>query len=116
MGSRPIWGKLAFVTERLNVKPKWGLDNNDSDVEKDELTHSDRRPVSPNDKAFADSEGEEEEDGLASGSGVPTFQGHFAFYAQIEFHGINPTRLCYNGLDVPVTEFFRKEGWSSYGR
>lgn len=54
--------------------------------------------------------------GEFSGNGEATFEGRFAFYAQIEFNQVLPTRFRYNGLDVPVSKFFRKEGWSGHGR
>lgn len=40
----------------------------------------------------------------------------FAFCSQVDFRLLSPTRFYYNGLNVPVTEYFRKEGWSTYGR
>lgn len=54
--------------------------------------------------------------GNGSGSGAPVFEGHFAVYAQVEFHDFGSTRFRYNGLDVKDSDFFRKQGFSWYGR
>lgn len=59
-------------------------------------------------------------DAVEGRSSVPStsgsLQGHFAFLAQIEFHGFSPTRYLYNNLNVSVDELFRKVGGSWYGR
>ncbi|KXN87011.1 hypothetical protein AN958_09357 [Leucoagaricus sp. SymC.cos] len=73
------------------------------------------------DEEFAiDSDDEAVVKGSASASGrgeqVPAFEGHFAFYAQIEFKRFLSTRFRYDSLDVSVSEYFRKGGWSWYGR
>lgn len=47
---------------------------------------------------------------------VPTLEGHFAFFAQIEFRAFSDSRFRYNSLDVPVNTYFRKLGWSWLGR
>ncbi|KAF9443147.1 hypothetical protein P691DRAFT_680154, partial [Macrolepiota fuliginosa MF-IS2] len=74
----------------------------------------DRRSLGSDDQAFADSDSEDE--GGPSARNLPALQDQFAFYAQIEFHTFNSTRFRYNSRDVPVSEYFRKEGWSWYGR
>ncbi|KAJ3556101.1 hypothetical protein NP233_g12055 [Leucocoprinus birnbaumii] len=51
-----------------------------------------------------------------SPTGAPILEGHFAFFAQIEFHAFADSRFRYNSLDVPVSTYFRKEGWSWLGR
>jgi hypothetical protein len=71
------------------------------------------------DVPFADSDSDSD-DVAERGSSVPStsgvLEGHFAYLAQIEFHGISSTRFHYNNLDVSVDELFRKEGRSWYGR
>ncbi|KXN87036.1 hypothetical protein AN958_09382 [Leucoagaricus sp. SymC.cos] len=46
----------------------------------------------------------------------PLVEGHFAFYAQVEFRVFSASRFRYNSLDVSVDDFFHKEGWSWFGR
>jgi hypothetical protein len=75
------------------------------------VADSDRRSF---DETFVDSDSEDEPG--PSTRNLPVLEGHFAFYAQVEFHTFQSTRFRYNGLDVPVDEFFRKEGWSWFGR
>ncbi len=92
-------------SEQFKVKANPLVHSSDSDGEKGDLIHDDSRwHNSPDGEA------------RPSGSEVPVFEGHFAFYAQVEFHKVQSTRFRYNGLDVPVSEYFRKEGWSCYGR
>jgi hypothetical protein len=99
--------------EHSKVRARSPIHDNDSEMEMDDLTHDDsRRPVSPDDEAFADSDSEDD----PSGNEAPTFEGRFAFYAQVDFHTFQSTRFRYNGLDVPISEYFRKEGWSLYER
>lgn len=71
----------------------------------------DRRSI---DKPFSGSDDEDEQE--RSPNELPKFEGHFAIYAQVEFHSWHSSRFRYNDLDVSVAEFFRKEGWRSYGR
>ncbi|KAJ3565824.1 hypothetical protein NP233_g7397 [Leucocoprinus birnbaumii] len=67
------------------------------------------------DEGFTDSDDEdEEEEGVEPGS--PTYEGHFAFYAQIEFNALLSPRFRFDSREVSVKEYFRKEGWSWYGR
>lgn len=82
--------------------------------EKDDLVYGGRSSADSRDELFADSDSEDEVG--SSTRGVPVLEGHFAFYAQVEFHTFASTRFRYNGLDVPVSEYFRKEGWSWFGR
>lgn len=106
-------GVWSNGSEHSEARAKSPIHDKDSDMEKDDLIHDEgQRPSSPEDEAFADSDSEDD----PSGSGVPVLEGHFAFYAQVNFHSFQSTRFCYNGLDVPVSEYFRKEGWSWYGR
>jgi hypothetical protein len=72
------------------------------------------------DAPFADSDSDDDDD-VEGGSSVPStsggaLEGHFAFLAQIEFHGILSTRFHYNNLDVSADELFWREGRSWYGR
>ncbi|XP_006462973.1 hypothetical protein AGABI2DRAFT_186774 [Agaricus bisporus var. bisporus H97] len=75
------------------------------------------------DARFADSDREEDDPhndhelGPSTASGLPSPDlAQYAFCAQVDFRFLTPTRFYYNGLNVPVTEYFRKEGWSAYGR
>jgi hypothetical protein len=65
------------------------------------------------DRGLDDSDLEDEAEPSDAG---PAFEGHFAFYAQVEFRAFEATRFRYNGFDVSVNDFFRKEGWSLWGR
>lgn len=76
----------------------------------------DRRRSSIEDQAFADSDDEEEEGGLGEEPRSPVYEGHFAFYAQIDFKTFLSSRFRFDSRDVSVKEYFRKEGWSWYGR
>lgn len=106
-------GVWNHSSEHSNAQGKSPTHDKDPGVAKDDLVHDeDRRPASPEDEAFADSDSE---DG-PSGSELPVFEGHFAFYAQVDFKTFKSTRFCYNGLVVPAGEYFRKEGWSWYGK
>lgn len=48
--------------------------------------------------------------------GLLAVEGRLVFYSQLNFHAFTSFRFHYNYLDVPVCQFFRKEGWSRYGR
>ncbi len=72
-----------------------------------------RRPITfPTPTTFADTN----TDDFSKRKGAPKSEGHFTFCAEIKFHIISPTWFRYNGLDIPVDEYFRKKGWSWYGR
>ncbi|KAF5349674.1 hypothetical protein D9756_008870 [Leucocoprinus leucothites] len=92
----PARGKSPFVDH--DSSDKWYEGNDDSD----------RRSLDQN---FAGSDGEEE-----STSSLPALEGHFAFYAQVEFHNWHSSRFRFDGRELSVGDYFRKEGWSSYGR
>ncbi|XP_006458728.1 hypothetical protein AGABI2DRAFT_176960 [Agaricus bisporus var. bisporus H97] len=93
---------------------------NHTEREKDEVPEDiRRRSVDSHDAPFADSDSEDEVEPRQSMSGshvMHMMEGHFAFYAQVEFHSFSSTRFRYNSLDVSVSEYFRKEGWSWFGR
>ncbi|KXN82687.1 hypothetical protein AN958_02252 [Leucoagaricus sp. SymC.cos] len=50
------------------------------------------------------------------GKNSPALEGHFAFIAQVEFQTLESTRFHFDGRSVSVADYFRKQGWSSYGR
>ncbi|KAF5349704.1 hypothetical protein D9756_008876 [Leucocoprinus leucothites] len=77
------------------------------------LPDSDRRSV---DEAFTDSDEEDNEKGGPSITDLPELEGHFAFYAQIKFQTFHSSRFLLNGIDTSVSDYFRKEGWSWFGR
>ncbi|KAF8162634.1 hypothetical protein B0H34DRAFT_692229 [Crassisporium funariophilum] len=45
-----------------------------------------------------------------------TLRDHFAHLAEIEYHSFRNSRIRYAEVDVPVNEFFKKQGWGWYGR
>jgi hypothetical protein len=75
-------------------------------------SHNGGRPLSV-DETFVDSDDERGEDEVDE---IPVLEGHFAFYAQIEFKAFLSTRFRFDSRDVSVSEYFREEGWSWYGR
>jgi hypothetical protein len=75
----------------------------------------DRRRRSSVDETFVDSDDERGE-GEEAVDEIPVLEGHFAFYAQIEFKTFSSTRFRFDSEDVSVSEYFRKEGWNWYGR
>lgn len=83
--------------------------DNDRESERRLKGDGDRR--SSMDATFVDSDSEDvdEEEGA-------TLEGHFAFYAQIEFNTFWSSRLRFDSRDISVSEYFRKEGWSWYAR
>jgi hypothetical protein len=106
-------GKGSF-----NIQDKSPPADEDHIIRKKEETAKDhhRRSIDSHDAPFADSEDEVEEGSRPSLSGLHVMEGHFAFYAQVEFHTFSSTRFRYNSLDMPVSEYFRKEGSSWFGR
>jgi hypothetical protein len=83
--------------------------------EKDELNQDDHYSIDCQDDPFSNQDSGDDEPGPSTNES-PAAEGHFAFYAQVEFHPFALSRFRYNYLDIPVREFFRKEGWSWYGR
>lgn len=43
---------------------------------------------------------------------LPLSEGHFTFYAQIEFHTWRSSRFRFNGHSISVDDYFRKDGSS----
>lgn len=66
------------------------------------------------DEEFNDSDMEDEAGPSTDVS--PALEGHFAFYAQVEYNYFKTSRFRYNSLDVSVKDFFRLEGSSWFGR
>jgi hypothetical protein len=92
-------------------------DDNDETLDKDEREKDNkRRSLDSVDAPCADSESENEASIGPGMDGLPVLEDIFSFYAQVEFHTFRSSRFHYNSLDVPVSEFFHKEGWSWYGR
>ncbi|KAJ3572618.1 hypothetical protein NP233_g2959 [Leucocoprinus birnbaumii] len=80
------------------------------------IPEADRQSV---DEVFIDSDDEDEVDGGGAGPstlGLPELEGHFAFYAQIIFQTFQSSRFLLNSIETPVSDYFRKEGWSWFGR
>jgi hypothetical protein len=46
----------------------------------------------------------------------PAHEGHFAFYAQIEFNAFGPSKFRYDYIETPVKEYLRNDGWNWLGR
>lgn len=85
-------------------------------IEKQEegsVPESDRRSV---DGAFIDSDEEDNNEGGPSTMDLPELEGHFAFYAQIKFQTFQSSRFRVDSFDTSVSDYFRKEGWSWFGR
>lgn len=112
-----VWaGDAERLPTRANLHTHTSHTASDQ-AKSDDLLHDDNntRPISPEGETFADSDSGDEASGSVQ---QPTLEGQFAFYAQVEFHHLrwNPSHFRYNGLDVPTDKFFRKEGWSLFGR
>ncbi|KAF7777887.1 hypothetical protein Agabi119p4_3959 [Agaricus bisporus var. burnettii] len=98
--------KKGATSPLLDVEPQ----------EKNELDKDgERRSMNSQDGLFNNSDTEDDASGQST-SKEPASEGHFAFYAQVEYHTFASSRFRYNSLDVSVSDYFRKEGWSWYGR
>ncbi|EKM83246.1 hypothetical protein AGABI1DRAFT_82873 [Agaricus bisporus var. burnettii JB137-S8] len=98
--------KKGATSPLLDVEPQ----------EKNELDKDgERRSMNSQDGLFNNSDTEDDASGQST-SKEPAAEGHFAFYAQVEYHTFASSRFRYNSLDVSVSDYFRKEGWSWYGR
>jgi hypothetical protein len=84
--------------------------------ERDELDKDERYSMNSQDDPFSSQDSGDDEPEPSTDEEIPAAEGHFAFYAQVEFHTFTSSRFRYNCLDIPVREFFRKEGWSWFGR
>lgn len=73
----------------------------------------DRRSV---DEAFADSDSEDDSEAGPSTKDLPVLEGHFAFASQIEFRTFHHSQFRFNSIEQSTSEYFRKEGWSWFGR
>jgi hypothetical protein len=105
-----VWdGELEFKSGTKSTPLDTGSQDND------EPNTDDHGSVNSEDVVFSNQDSGDDESG-PSANKLPAAEGHFAFYAQVEFQAFTSARFRYNYLDVPVQEFFRKEGWSWYGR
>jgi hypothetical protein len=120
-----VWGG-DLQSQRTTLRPQSPDSDTAAEVEHEGGDLSPYRSRESQDARFASSDPENDDHceagpsttGSHTGttSGPSEYEEQFAFCAQVDFRFLTPTRFYYNGLNVPVTEYFRKEGWSAYGR